>query len=282
MTMDEAVPELLRLTDLGDHTYRVAQPASSAEGRDVVYSGQLMGQMLMASDAVAEGAKDVRSIHALFARSGTYAKPIELHVDSMHAGRTWASDTVTAQQDGKLLARALVLLNGLDPDLMRHGPELPAGVPGPEGLESAAWQSFEGAEVRPVPGELSERGVPVERVWHRYPESVGSQAASQAVLLWATCGNSIALAMRPHRDRVRISDAHRTLSTGVIGHTVHFLERFDVSSWLLVETRAVSASGGRVHSDGSIFDEDGLLVATFHQDSMARAADRPLDPKRAM
>jgi hypothetical protein len=37
-----------------------------------------------------------------------------------------------------------------------------------------------------------------------------------------------------------------------------------------------------VHSSGSVFDQDGLLVATFHQDSMVRAADRPLDPTRAM
>jgi acyl-CoA thioesterase len=282
VTTEGAVPELLRLTDLGEHRYRVAQATESAEGRDVVYSGQLLGQMVMASDASAGGAKDVRSIHALFARAGTYAKPIDLHVDSMHAGRTWASDTVTAVQDGKLLARALVLLHGPDPDLMRHGPDRPDGVPGPEGLAAAAWQSFEGVEVRPVPGEITERGVPVERVWHRHPERLASPAASQAVLLWATCGNSIGLAMRPHRETVNISDAHRTLSTGVIGHTVHFLERFDVSSWLLIETRALSASGGRVHSDGSVFDEDGLLVASFHQDSMARAADRPLDPTRAM
>ena len=223
--MRAEVPEVLALTEVGEHTYRVTQPTESTEGNDVVFSGQLLGQMLMASDASAEGSKDVRSVHAVFARAGTYTKEIDLQVESMHAGRTWASDTVTATQDGKLLARALVLLNALDPDLMRHGPDMPAGVPAPDAVESGAWLSFPGADVRPVPGEPSERGVPIQYAWHRFPDAVASHAAGQAILLWATCGNAISLAMRPHRDRVNIGDAHRTLSTGVIAHTVHFIER---------------------------------------------------------
>src|ERR1700728_1848557 len=119
------LPELLVLTEVGEHRYHVFQPAESAEGRDVVFSGQLLGQIIMASDRACEGTKDVRSIHAVFARAGSYTKPIELDVDSMHAGRTWASDTVTATQDGRLLCRAIVLLNTVDQDLMRHDPVVP-------------------------------------------------------------------------------------------------------------------------------------------------------------
>ena len=88
----------------------------------MVFSGQLLAQMIMASDHAAGGAKDVRSVHAVFARAGTYTQPIELEVESLQAGRTWASDTVTAMQAGKLLSRATVLLNVVDEDLMRHEP----------------------------------------------------------------------------------------------------------------------------------------------------------------
>ena len=274
-------PAVLRLSEVAEQTYRVTQPEEAAEGRDVVFSGQLIAQMLMASDRAAEG-KDVRSVHAVFARAGTYTKAIDLQVDSMHAGRTWASDNVSAMQDGRLLARALVLLNGTDPDLVRHGPDMPEGIPSPETLCEGPWQTFPGAEVRPVPAERVERGVPVQWAWHRYQDDVGSQAACRAVLVWATCGNSIGLAMRPHRDSVDISQAHRTLSTGVIAHTAHFLEPFDVSQWLLIETRAESAGGGRVYASGSVFSEDGFMVATFQQDSMARGAYRQLDRKRAL
>jgi acyl-CoA thioesterase len=276
------LPELLVLTDVDEHRYQVFQPAEAAEGRDVVFSGQLLGQMIMAADRADEGAKDVRSIHTVFARAGTYTKPIELEVDPMHSGRTWASDTVTATQDGRLLCRGIVLLNSVDPDLMRHDPEFPKDVPGPDELAPASAQAFPGAEVRPVPGEMMVGDVPVEMAWHRFDRPLSSPAANQAVLVWATCGNIIGLGMRPHRDHVDIGQAHRTLSTGVIGHTVHFTDRFDVSSWLLMVTEATKAATGRVFGDGRVFTPDGSLVASFHQDSMAKAVEGQLDPRRSM
>jgi len=276
------LPDILTLTEVGERRYHVFQPSESAEGRDVVFSGQLLGQMIMAADRAAEGQKDVRSIHTVFARAGTYTKPIEMEVDSMHAGRTWASDTITATQDGRLLSRGIALLNAIDPDLMRHDPAVPAGVPGPDDLAPAAGQAFPGVEMRPVPGEPTIDGVPVEMAWHRYERPIDSQAANQAVLVWATCGNIIGLGMRPHRDSVNIGDAHRTLSTGVIGHTIHFTDVFDVSQWLLMVTEATKAASGRVYGGGRVFTEDGSLVAAFHQDSMAKAAEAQLDPRRSM
>jgi acyl-CoA thioesterase len=88
--------------------------------------------------------------------------------------------------------------------------------------------------------------------------------------------------MRPHRTRVDIADAHRSLSTGVIAHTAHFVDTFDVSHWLLIVTEGTKAGGGRVYGSGRVFTEDGRLVAAFHQDSMAKAAAGQLDPRRSM
>jgi acyl-CoA thioesterase-2 len=274
------LPELLQLTEVGERRYSVFQPAEAAEGRDVVFSGQLLGQMMMASDLHA-GGKDIRSVHAVFARAGSYRSPIELEVESLQAGRTWASDTVTARQDGKLLARATVLLNVLDDDLMRHGPAMP-DVPRFDELSPAPGQAFPGAEVRPVPGEPMLGDVPVEMAWHRFDRPLSSPAADQAVLSWATCGQLIGLAIRPHADTVDYSQAHVTLNTGVIGHTLHFLERFDVARPLLITQEATKAATGRVYGRGSVFTEDGVLVAAFEQDSMAKASPTVLDPRTAM
>jgi acyl-CoA thioesterase-2 len=275
------LPDLLQLTEIGERRYQVRQPSESPEGRDVVFSGQLLAQMIMASDHAAGGAKDVRSVHAVFARAGTYTRPIELEVESLLAGRTWASDTVTATQSGKVLSRATVLLNVVDEDLMRHEPPMPP-VPAPAEVDAAPGQAFPGAELRPVSGRDGVGDVPVEMAWHRFERPLASQAANQAVLAWATCGNIMGLAMRPHRDRVRIEDAHASISTGVIAQTIHFVERFDVSQWLLVRHEATKAATGRVYGDGRVFAQDGILVAAFHQDSMARAAAAPLDPKTSM
>lgn len=279
---DAQVPNVLKLRELGEHTYRTNHPEETAEGRDVVFSGQLLAQMIMASDAAASVAKEVRSVHTIFARAATYTQPIDLHVESMHAGRTWASDTVTATQDGRLLSRSLVLLNSLDPDLMQHGPDMPGDVPPPDELQRGEGLVFPGAEVRPVIGAPIMQGVPTDLSWHRFPCPQDSASVNQAIMGWGTCGKLIELSMRQHADRVRLSDAHRSLSTGVIAHTIHFLDRVDVSEWLLLVNRADHAGGGRVYGSGYVFNESGRLVAAFHQDSMVKASEKPLDPSRSM
>ncbi len=283
--MSAPLPAVLDIDDLGGGRYRAPNPTDDPEGRDVVFSGQILAQMIMASDRAVESAKDVKSIHAIFARAGTYsAGPMELQLESMHSGRAWGSDTITATQGDRLLSRGLVLLNTVEPDLMRHGPAM-ADVPKPGDLAPDAGSLvYPGAETRTVddPQATSSDGAPALNFWVRMPESYDSVAANQAILAWCQPGAIIGLAMRPHSDVVSIGDAHRSVSTGVISHTCHFHERFDVGQWLLVAQQATYAGRGRVFGSGAVFTEDGQLVSTFAQDSMARGVEGPLDPKRAM
>ena len=279
----EPVPDLLQLDALGDGRYRAPSPGESPEQRDVVFGGQILAQMIVASDRAAGGAKDVKSIHTIFARAGTYQQPIDLQVESMQAGRTWASDTVTAWQGDRLISRALVLMSIDDPDLMRHQMAMP-DVPPPGEAAPAGGMVYPGAELRRVDDAfaLAPGGVPAMYLWTRYPGSFESPAVNQAILSWTTDGFFIELAMRPHADKVRISDAHRNISTGVIGHTINFHERFEVGEWLLLAHEATYAGRGRIHGRGLVYTGDGRLVATFSQDSMVRAVEGGLDPKRSM
>ncbi len=277
------LPDLLNLTDLGDGRFQVFQPSESAEGRDVVFSGQLIAQMLMAADATVGGEKDVRSLHVLFSRPGTYTKPIELQVETLQNGRTFGSHTITATQDGKTLSRSMVLTNAIEPDMIRNEPTGPSGVPTPDELGGPErWQTFPGGEVVVVPGEPTIDGAPSVMFWHRFPDTLKPQVANQAVLSWATCGDIIGLALRPHRDEIDFSGAHRTFSTGVIGQTLHFVDRFDVSQWNLFVVSAVKAGVGRVYGRGQVYNPDGILVAAFEQDAMTMYAREQLDFSRSM
>ncbi len=283
--MSEQLPAVLTVTGLGEGRFTAPHPTDDPEGRDIVFSGQLLAQMIMASSAAAGGAKEVKSIHAIFARAGTYsAGPIELQLDAMHAGRAWASDTVTAFQGDRLLSRSLVLLNTVEPDLVRHGPEMP-DVPMPDSLTADQTSvAFPGSEVRSVewPDATSADGSPALYSWVRNSASYESIAANQAALAWGQPGSIIGLALRPHADVVNISDAHVSISTGVISHTTHFHEQFDVGQWLLIAQEASYAGRGRVFGSGAVFTQDGTLVSTFAQDSMARGVEGTLDPSRAM
>jgi acyl-CoA thioesterase len=80
--------------------------------------------------------------------------------------------------------------------------------------------------------------------------------------------------MLPHADHNE-SHAHRTISTGVVSHTVNFHERLDASEWLLLANESIWAGRGRTHGRCNVWTRDGQLVATYTQDNIVRAfADR--------
>lgn len=279
------IPAVLRVREAEPGRWVCPNPEGDPEGRDVIFSGQILAQMIMAASAAGAGEKEVKSVHAIFARTGRYSSgQMEMGVESMHSGRAWASSTVTATQADRLLSRGLVLMSSIEDDLIRHSPAMP-DVPGPgESAAQAVSVAFPGAEVRMVeaPEAVTDDGSPVISFWMRIPGGFDSPAADQAALAWSQPGLIIGAAMRPHSDVVSVSDAHRSISTGVISHTAHFHERFDVTDWLLVTNEGSYAGNGRIFGKGAVFTRGGTLVSTFAQDSMARRVDGELSGRGAM
>jgi acyl-CoA thioesterase-2 len=285
MTHDPAaLPPMLDLEQVGDHTY-AGMPEHDGERRNVVFGGQILAQMIMAAhrDRSVDHAntKEVKSIHAIFARAGDYAAPIEYVVEPMHDGRTLGSDTVTFSQHGKVMSRGLILWSQDEPDLIRHTANVampPVGPPDDPG-------NREDGRVFPGAVGLIADGIntwsddeplrdPVQNVWTRFDSSHPDPVVHQAIASWATDGYLIGTAMLPHAG-YNESHAHKTISTGVVSHTLNFHDRFDVSDWLLMANESVWAGRGRTHGRCNIWTRDGRLVATYTQDNLVRAfADR--------
>jgi acyl-CoA thioesterase-2 len=266
---------LLRLGRLGPGRFHAPNEGDPA-ARDVVFGGQLLGQMIVAASAC-HPSKHVRTIHTIFARAARVSERTELAVETLHEGRSFASANATALQGERLCARALVLLDAPDPDLIRHAAPAPA-VAGPEQAVDAGRSPlvFPGAELRIVGGVDTFRpDAPVGPaelfVWMRCRGAPEDPAANQAILAWGTDGFLIGTAMRPHAG-IGQADAHQTLSTGVVGHTLTFHEPFDVRDWLLVAHESPHAGAGRAYGRAQVFTRAGRLVASFVQDAMIRAA----------
>jgi acyl-CoA thioesterase II len=75
--------------------------------------------------------------------------------------------------------------------------------------------------------------------------------------------------MRPHEGFGQ-EQAHETLSTGVLTHTITFHEEADASQWHLNAIESVQAGHGRTYGTGNVFSRDGRLVASFAQEGMIR------------
>lgn len=266
---------LLHLEPLGAGRFRAPNEGDPA-ARDVVFGGQLLGQMIVAASASTPG-KHVRTLHTIFARAARVSAETQLAVEPMHDGRSFASASVTAWQGDRLCARALVLLDAPDPDLIRHAAPAPR-VDGPEQATDAGPSPlvFPGAELRIVGGvDTWSPDAPVGPAelfaWLRYRGAPDDVTSNQAILAWGTDGFLIGTAMRPHAG-VGQADAHKTLSTGVVGHTLTFHEPFTTRDWLLLAHESPHAGAGRSYGRAQVFTREGRLVASFVQDNMIRAA----------
>jgi acyl-CoA thioesterase len=216
--------------------------------------------------------KNVKSLHAIFARAGTVTKPVDLDVDVMHAGRALGSITVTARQGDRLLSRGLMLLDTGEPDLIRHSLPKPA-VAGPADAIPQKWPE-PGAELRIVDGvdlmTTDVTGGPELFVWVRFSEAPDDLATNQALLSWYTDPFLIAASMRPHAG-IGQSMAHDTISTGVITHTLSFHEPIKATDWHLLAQYSIFAGHGRTYGSGQVFTDDGQQVASFVQENLVRA-----------
>jgi acyl-CoA thioesterase II len=265
-----SVHDLLRALRLERIASGGWEGTSVPTGGPAVFGGQLVGQAIQVAAAEAPG-KTARAIHTIFARAGKPGGPITLVSEKLHDGRTFASRTVTASQGDRRLAQTQVLLDAPDEDVIRHGPPCsPVGGPD-DGYPQAT--TLDGWEIRSVEdidfANATSVGPPNLRIWSRFAAGNADPHIARALLSWASVGFFIGIALRPHAELSQ-EDAHRTLSTGPVTHSLTFHDGFAADEWLLLDMRSSHAGGGRAYGTGEVFTRDGRLVANFSQESMIR------------
>jgi len=268
MTTTDLV-EMLDLDEVGPDAWRGHNLRSPGA---VVFGGQLLAQAIAAAAQAAPGLQ-LKSMHTVFTRSGLPDQPIDLAVERLHEGRSFATLEVSARQGDRLCTRSLVLLHRPDPDLVHHQDGMP-DVDGPEQCPPTPTSEGRGWEVRIADGadifDPDAIGPAELRVWSRFDHVPSEPWASQALLGYASDGFLIGTAMRPHAG-VGQAVAHVTISTSVVSQTLTFHDVFDAGEWLLLAQRSPHAGAGRSFGRADVFTLDGRLVASFAQENMIRA-----------
>jgi len=197
---------------------------------------------------------------------------MDVVIDVVQSGRTFASASVTFGQGGKSCARSLVLLSSQEPDFIRHEPPTAPRLEPPADAADAGhgpdiW------EVLLEPGlDLSDPAVigPAEiTAWARFVDAPHDQTIARALLAFATDGFLIGTAMRPH-EGLGQSMAHVTVNTTVVTHTLSFHEDVNANDWLTMRMSSPNASHGCSYGRGEVFDTRELHVASFVQENMIR------------
>lgn len=281
--------ELLSLLDPESIEKNIFRGQSRDTGMPQVFGGQVLGQALAAASRTVDG-RAVHSLHAYFLKRGDVRAPIIYEVDRARDGGSFSSRRVVAIQHGEQIFNMAASFQAPEPGL-EHQVTMPQ-VPGPDDLQDletlarefagelpARMQRFLAWErpihVRPVdPRQFLFRDswAPVKQLWMKTREPMPADSLlHQALLAYVSDYELIGTATLPlglHATRDRLQMAS-------LDHAMWFHRPVRVDQWLLFALDSPAAAGGRGLARGSVFTEDGTLVATLAQEGLIRVRPAP-------
>jgi acyl-CoA thioesterase II len=258
---------MLDIAHRGDEP--IVLPVTEPEGQQI-FGGQILAQLVAAAAAM----RTVKSVHAVFPRSGRPRDPLYLDLEKTHDGRSLGMRRAVVYQDQlaggrRVVATASVLVDRADDehdyqydavatsDPMAAKPVDFPVVPGEARLISDIGLD----DVSAVPAELA--------FWMRCPDFADT-ALARPVLAYVSDWPLIGTLLKAVPGLSQV-DAHVRLQTGVISHAIWFHQPFDVSQWLRFEIRGQRLAGGRGFGTGAVYTQAGQLVASFAQESVIRS-----------
>lgn len=278
------VESLLATLDLEQLEQNLFRGHSPQNGWKRVFGGQVVGQALAAAMRTVDG-RPPHSLHAYFLLGGDPAAPIIYDVDRIRDGGSFATRRVVAIQHGQAIFSMGVSFHTREDDGFSHQIAMPA-VPDPEALPTEGefahlipesmrgiWASARPIEMRPVelhlPGQKAR--LPVQNIWLRCRDRLPDDPAlHQVVLAYASDFTLLAVGMVPHGGTI----FDPSVMAASLDHAVWFHRDFRVDDWLLYSQDSPSSEGARAFCRGSIFNRDGVLVASVAQEGLIRKRKR--------
>jgi acyl-CoA thioesterase-2 len=279
------IGDFLDLLDIEQIEVNVFRGPRLVGNRDRVFGGQVAAQALVAAGrTVDEGA--VHSLHAYFLRPGDPAAPILYNVDRIRDGRSFTTRRVVAIQHGQAIFNLACSFHieetGLD-----HQTEIPA-VPGPDEIAlfgappadrpvgaPLKYLDENGIDIRFLGGppwsRTDERARDREQLWIRAREPLPDDPTLHAAI--ATFASDLTL-VGTILARHGISPWRTPYFGASLDHCMWFHRPFRADGWLFYDQASPTAYGGRGLSLGSLFEQNGRLVATVAQEGLVRVGER--------
>jgi acyl-CoA thioesterase II len=288
--MDARLSDMLKLLDLE----RIEDNLFRGESRDVgapqVFGGQVLGQALVAASRTVED-RQVHSLHAYFLRRGDLSVPIVFEVDRSRDGGSFTSRRVVAIQHGQPILTMSASFQVAEAGL-EHQSTMPEAPP-PETLQDLGeieaqlveliphkaggffrnQRPFEFRAVSPLDYLSPAKRPAAKQVWFRVVGRLpDDQALHRCLLTYVSDYHLLATATLPH------GVPFIQLQLASIDHAIWFHRDLRVDEWLLYVIESPSASGARGFSRGSIYSQDGRLVASVAQEGLIRQDSRWTKP----
>ncbi len=285
----EPLQQLVNLIDVKATELDCFRGHSVDIGTRNVFGGQVLGQALMAAAKTAPDDRPAHSMHAYFLLPGRH-EDIVYQVAKVRDGGSFSTRRVSAHQEDATIFEASVSFHREELGIDRQDP-MPS-VPGPQGIFSELeirqsiadrmpqrWREKAilptGMEYRPlVPFDhLKPRARDAKsQIWLRTSGPLpDSRPIHQALLAYASDHGLLLSAILPHG----LSLVNGEVQLASIDHSVWFHREFRIDDWLLYQIDSPSVHGSRAICRGSVFAQDGRLVASTMQEGLLRVVTKP-------
>lgn len=280
----KALLDLLDLEELDTNLYRGS--GSGGETPTRIYGGQVIAQALTAAYATVSG-RLCHSLHAYFIRPGDPSRPVIYEVDPARDGRSFTTRRVVAMQNGKQILNLASSFHAPESG-WEHQHQMP-DVPSPAALEPrdkillrnafrvdpakrdefTRPRPFEIREVAPRDPLEPENTSDINHMWIRMEAAKGAGPELQHILMaYASDFGLLGSSMRPHGLTFHRPGA----MTASLDHAMWFHAPVQFENWHLYTMDAPFTGSGRGFNRGSIFTEDGQLIASVAQEGLLRPA----------
>lgn len=283
--MKEDVRELIELLQVERLEHNLFRGISGDLGNARVFGGQVLGQALMAAALTVESQRSVHSLHAYFLRPGDKNAKIVYDVDRIRDGGSFTTRRVVAIQHGQPIFNFAASFH-IDEPGPTHHVDMPK-VPGPDGLLSdsqlrvmhanrypahrrtalRAETAIEMRQIDPLDPFNPQVRPPRNDLWFRAGDRLPDDPLlHQAMLAYASDFGLLRTALVPHG----LSFWTGNVQGASLDHAMWFHDRFRMDDWLLYATDSPASGGARGFARGSVYTQDGRLVASVAQEGLMR------------
>lgn len=283
--MTDIVAELLNLLEIEQLEVDLFRGiGAGGETTTRIFGGQVIAQALAAAYNTVDG-RLCHSLHAYFIRPGDPSIPVIYSVDRARDGGSFTTRRVTAIQHGKQILNMSASFH-VQEGGWHHQHTMP-DVQGPDSLESREdWRKENQHQVpdnvradflRARPIEIREvapqdwfnpKVVEDEnQLWFRMPGAQGANPKMQHCLMaYASDMNLLGSSLRPHGQTWFTGE----VMTASLDHAMWFHAPVNFADWHLYSMDSPFTGGARGFNRGTIFTQDGKLVASVAQEGLMR------------
>jgi acyl-CoA thioesterase II len=275
----EALVALLSPAPIGENRYLAKVRTDDLLTRS--YGGQIVAQTLAAAWDTVQPAFLPQSLHGYFVRPGRLGQSLDIGIERVRDGRSFATRRATATQGGKPVFVLNASFHIREPGEEYQIPA-PPGVTGPgsaPGVEVEESRLFGAFDVREIIPDQDGDGVhphePVRRLWvrTRAPLPDDEPFVHAALLAYISDLRPVIAAYVP----IRVPFGVGTFSS--LDHAMWFHRPVHMDKWVLIDYHVISNAVSRSLVQGHVYAQDGTLVASFNQEVLVRTGLRAIPPE---